>query len=58
MPIILIGLLPLLTSPFAALDNYGGNSPQILPISYDPDITYIRIKMWTNLKNLDTTLNC
>lgn len=58
MPIILIGLPLLLTSPFAILDSYVGNSPQVLPISYDPDVVYIRIKMWTNLEKLETTLDC
>lgn len=58
MPIILIGLPLLLTSSFAFLDSYIGNSPQVLPISYDPDVVCIRIKMWTNLEELDTTLAC
>lgn len=45
MPIILIGLPLLLTSCFAFLDSYTGNSPQVLPISYDPDVVCKRIKM-------------
>lgn len=53
-----IGLLLLLTSSFAFLDSYIGNSPQVLPISYDPDVVSIRLKMWTNYEKLETTLDC
>lgn len=45
MPIILIGLSLLLTSLFVFLDSNVRNSPQVLPISYDPDVVYIRTKV-------------
>lgn len=58
MPIIRTGLPLLLTSPFAFLDSCVGNSLQVLPISYDPDVVYIRIKMRTNLEKFEITLDC
>lgn len=58
MPVILIGLSLLLASLFVFLDSYVGNSPQVLPISSDPDVVYIRTKMWTHLKKFETTLDC